>query len=78
MSRNRMDSLLKGSQCIGCHQLGNLATRTIPKQFGDFKNSVEAWMRRTQSGQAGEMMTNTLAGLLGGAPTHILATGPTG
>jgi hypothetical protein len=65
--------LLKGSQCIGCHQLGNLATRTIPKQFGDFKNSVEAWMRRTQSGQAGEMMTNTLAGLLGGAPYTYLA-----
>src|SRR5215470_13381566 len=40
--------LLKGSQCIGCHQLGNLATRTIPKEFGDFKSSEEAWMRRTQ------------------------------
>src|SRR5215468_5874094 len=25
--------LLKGSQCIGCHQLGNLATRTIPKEL---------------------------------------------
>src|ERR1700722_10888382 len=34
--------LLKGSQCIGCHQLGNLATRTIPKDFGAFKNSEEA------------------------------------
>ena len=64
---------LKGSQCIGCHQLGNLATRTIPKELGDFKNSEEAWMRRTQSGQAGEMMTNVLAGQLGGAPYRYLA-----
>jgi hypothetical protein len=64
---------LKGSQCIGCHQLGNLATRTIPKALGDFKNSEEAWMRRTQSGQAGEMMTNVLAGQLGGAAYRYLA-----
>ena len=59
---------MKNSQCIGCHQIGNLATRTIPKAFGDFKSGEEAWMRRTQSGQAGEMMTNILAGQLGGAP----------
>jgi len=30
-------------------------------------------MRRTQSGQAGEMMTNVLAGELGGAPYRYLA-----
>src|ERR1700736_4926298 len=28
---------MKNSQCIGCHQIGNLATRTIPKALGDFK-----------------------------------------
>src|SRR5262252_7664583 len=66
-------STLKGSQCIGCHQLGNLATRTIPKEFANVKSSEEAWMRRTQSGQAGEMMTNVLAGQLGGAPYKYLA-----
>ena len=54
--------------CIGCHQLGQEATRTIPAEFGPFKSGEEAWMRRTQSGQAGENMTNRLAGQWGGAP----------
>src|ERR1700730_15261064 len=63
---------LKGSQCIGCHQLGNLATRTIPKALGDFKNSEEAWMRRTQSGQAGEKKTHVPGGPRGGGGhTHF-------
>ena len=54
--------------CIGCHQLGQESTRTIPAQFGKFKSGEEAWMRRIQSGQSGEMMTNQLAGQFGGAP----------
>ena len=54
--------------CICCHQLGQEATRTIPAEFGPFKSGEEAWMRRTQSGQAGENMTNRLAGQWGGAP----------
>jgi hypothetical protein len=54
--------------CIGCHQLGQEATRTIPAALGQFKSGTEAWMRRTQSGQAGEMMVNRLAGQFGGAP----------
>ncbi len=54
--------------CIGCHQLGQEATRTIPAEFGPFKSGEEAWMRRTQSGQAGENMTNRLAGQWGGVP----------
>jgi hypothetical protein len=54
--------------CIGCHQIGQEATRTIPAQFGAFKSGEEAWIRRTAAGQAGEMMTNRLAGQLGGAP----------
>src|SRR5262249_30590060 len=40
--------------CIGCHQLGQKSTRTIPASLGDFKSHEEAWMRRIQSGQAGE------------------------
>jgi len=32
--------------CYGCHQLGNKATRVIPKELGTFKNSLEAWERR--------------------------------
>src|SRR5207302_8800062 len=62
--RQRMNNV----DCIGCHQLGQEATRTIPAQFGPFKSGEEAWMRRTQAGQAGEMMTNRLAGQLGGVP----------
>ncbi|MBO0752750.1 MAG: carboxypeptidase regulatory-like domain-containing protein [Bradyrhizobiaceae bacterium] len=61
-------NLMKNNGCIGCHQLGQASTRTIPKAFGDFKTGEEAWIRRTQSGQAGELMVNILAGQLGGAP----------
>jgi len=54
--------------CVGCHQLGQESTRTIPAQLGSFANGREAWMRRIQSGQAGEMMTSRLAGQWGGVP----------
>ena len=54
--------------CIGCHQLGQQATRTIPAAFGEFKSGAEGWMRRIQSGQSGEQMTNRIAGQFGGAP----------
>src|SRR4051812_47693448 len=53
--------------CIGCHQLGNEATRTIPAQFGELSGK-DAWMRRIQSGQSGEQMTNRIAGQFGGVP----------
>ncbi|TMJ88013.1 MAG: carboxypeptidase regulatory-like domain-containing protein, partial [Alphaproteobacteria bacterium] len=54
--------------CIGCHQLGQQATRTIPAAFGEFKSGAEAWQRRIQSGQTGEAMTNRIAGQFGGVP----------
>ncbi len=63
---------MKNIGCIGCHQLGQEATRTIPAQFGHFDSGTEAWMRRVQSGQAGEMMTNQLAGAWGGVPFKYL------
>ena len=65
-------NLVKNNGCVGCHQLGQLGTRTIPKTFGDFKSGEEAWIRRTQSGQAGELMVNIAAGQLGGAPYKYL------
>ncbi len=43
---------IKTNGCFACHQLGNKATRVIPQELGTFKNSVEAWERRIQSGQA--------------------------
>jgi hypothetical protein len=60
---------IKNQQCVGCHQLGQLATRTIPAEFG---TGADGWMRRVQSGQAAESMINTLAGYLGGAPFKYL------
>jgi hypothetical protein len=43
---------IKTNGCFACHALGTKATRTIPEALGTFKNSVEAWERRIQSGQA--------------------------
>src|SRR5436190_2375146 len=34
---------MKNNGCIGCHQLGQLSTRTFPKALGEFKSSEEAW-----------------------------------
>jgi hypothetical protein len=59
---------MKNNGCVGCHQLGQLATRTLPPAFSEFKSAEEAWMRRVQSGQAGDSMVNLLAGELASAP----------
>lgn len=63
---------MKNIGCIGCHQLGQESTRTIPAQFGSFPSGREAWMRRLQSGQSGEMMIQQLAGNFGGVPFDYL------
>ena len=52
--------LTKTDGCYTCHQLGNKATRTIPKELGHFNSSVEAWARRIASGQAMTNMTNNI------------------
>ena len=44
--------------CTGCHQLGNKATREIPRALGAFENGSDAWDRRIQSGQAGGGMSS--------------------
>jgi hypothetical protein len=54
---------LKSGGCWACHQLGNKATREIPKELGAFASSVHAWDRRIQSGQAGGNMVNGLNGM---------------
>ena len=59
---------MNNTDCVGCHQLGQEATRTIPAQFGKFASGADAWQRRITSGQSGEMMTNRIAGQFGGAP----------
>ncbi|HZS50030.1 MAG TPA: carboxypeptidase regulatory-like domain-containing protein, partial [Bryobacterales bacterium] len=55
--------LMKTDSCWSCHQLGNKATREIPKNLGQFDSSALAWGRRTMSGQAGGNMTSGLAQL---------------
>jgi hypothetical protein len=68
---------MKNNGCIGCHQLGQLSTRTFPKDvpfpMGKFANSQEAWFRRIQSGQSGESMFNQLVKELGAAPIRYFA-----
>ena len=54
---------MKNNGCIGCHQLGQLSTRTIPAALGTFASGEQAWLRRIQSGQSGQQMTGALAGL---------------
>lgn len=65
-------TVMKNQSCVGCHQLGNEATRTIPAALSDLKTGEEAWMRRVQSGQAAPLMINPLAARLGGAPFKYL------
>ncbi|MBL8687516.1 MAG: carboxypeptidase regulatory-like domain-containing protein [Rhodospirillaceae bacterium] len=64
---------MKSNGCIGCHQLGQLSTRTIPDALGKFDSHEDAWIRRVQSGQSGEQMVNQIAGNMGGAPFRYFA-----
>jgi hypothetical protein len=60
---------MKNNGCVGCHQLGQLSTRTIPEfHMKGAKTHEDAWVKRIQSGQAGENMINIAAGDLGGVP----------
>ncbi len=63
VTQTRWLDLMKSNGCIGCHQLGQLSTRTIPAAFGTFKSSEEAWIRRVQAGQSGQQMLGQLKGL---------------
>src|SRR5262247_545258 len=72
ITRSEWLAVIKNRACVGCHQLGQLSTRTIPAAFGEFKSGEDAWRRRTMSGQAAPLMINPLAGYLGGAPYKYL------
>jgi hypothetical protein len=71
--RNEYLTWVKNMGCIGCHQLGQLATRTFPPSLGKFNSSHDAWVRRIQSGQAGSQMVATAMGQLGGVPIKYMA-----
>lgn len=63
ISQTRWLDAMKSNGCIGCHQLGQASTRTIPSEFGTFASGADAWRRRVQSGQSGQMMLNQLTAL---------------
>jgi hypothetical protein len=71
--RNEYLMWIKNMGCIGCHQLGQLATRTLPPSLGKFNSSHEAWIRRISSGQAGSQMVSTAMRQLSGLPVKYLA-----
>jgi hypothetical protein len=54
---------IKSGTCTACHQLGNKATREIPAALGHFESTKVAWLRRIQSGQAGQQMLNSIGQL---------------
>ena len=62
----------KTDGCVHCHQIGDLATRTFPKDLGKFNTSAEAWERRLQSGQAGRNMMEELAKFEPGRQLQLL------
>ena len=67
---------MKNNGCIGCHQIGQLSTRTFPKNIPypiHMATAQEAWFRRIQSGQSGEQMFELLVKQMGGAPLRYLA-----
>ncbi|NNE38995.1 MAG: carboxypeptidase regulatory-like domain-containing protein, partial [Gammaproteobacteria bacterium] len=64
---------MKNSDCVGCHQMGNKATRTFPEGLVELDlDSEAAWIRRISSGQAGARMMRPM-GQLNGLPIKYLA-----
>jgi hypothetical protein len=51
------------NSCQSCHALGSKGVRRIPTALGPSQNSVEAWRRRLQAGQARNNMAVTLGRL---------------
>jgi hypothetical protein len=63
ISQRQWIAAMKNTGCVGCHQLGQHSTRTIPPTLGTFATGADAWRRRVQSGQSGQMMLNQLNNL---------------
>ena len=54
---------MKNNGCIGCHQLGQKSTRSFHPSLGTFASHEQAWLRRIQSGQSGQQMSQQLSSL---------------
>ena len=64
---------MKNMGCVGCHQMGQLSTRTLPVGLNLLESSEAAWHQRIRSGQAGNSMVGLASGLLQGVPIKYLA-----
>ena len=62
-SQGEWVDMLKTDGCQGCHQIGDKASREIPKALGVFDSTVAAWERRLQSGQDGGTMVARIAAM---------------
>ena len=71
--RNAYLIWVKNEGCVGCHQMGDLSTRTIPSNLGVYDSTQSAWIRRIQSGQAGRDMVSIAMGTLKSVPIKYLA-----
>jgi len=49
MTEQRWLGAIKNLGCVGCHQLGQLSTRTIPASLGTFATGADAWKRRVHA-----------------------------
>jgi hypothetical protein len=56
-------NIIKTGACQSCHSLGTPGMRHIPEGLGEFKNSVDAWTRRIQSGGARALMARDITRL---------------
>src|SRR5712664_1063884 len=45
-SQGQYLDMVRTDGCVGCHQLGSKATRTIPEALGHFSTGNEGWIRR--------------------------------
>jgi hypothetical protein len=53
-------NVVKTNGCVTCHQMGNKATRSLPREFAHISPSTDAWARRILAGQAQTQMVNAL------------------
>lgn len=71
--RNHYLMWMKNMACVGCHQMGQAATRTMPASLAHIEDSQAAWASRIAAGQAGNNMTRVAGQLLKGVPYKYLA-----
>ena len=51
------DFTVETRACFSCHQVGDQATREVPKSLGSFASTLEAWDHRTSMGPNGAQMS---------------------